>query len=465
MSDNLDLSILKTLITNKKQAIDFANTCDAKLFSSDVWNFANIITSYTKTFKDIPTLRVITERLSKGNNEKLVESITKTWAQLSSVTANEREFAHDLEKLKKRFAEKQIFTLKESLIKFEPGTMDISKALNEIQKTTKSIGDLSGNRSYERKTLKDALPGFTEKFNAKKNNPNLEAGIKTYYSFLDYSCNGLKPADFIIVAGESGFGKSLFLSNLSIQIWLQENSPTSNILKSDGKNVVFFSLEMPYEDIFNRIVARLSGIPIKKIENASLTKSEFHKMKQALDFINNYPFNFEIVDMSSDVCANDIDNVLEDIPYNIDVIAVDYLGIMKTNNDSNEEDWLKQGQVAKELRSIARKRQVPMLSAAQLNRKTKGKSSADNIGLDRLARSGTIATHATTVIQIENREKEELHSDIMLWIIKQRKGPKVSGRLLKNLSCATLLDIPTDYDNEDIFKSEDISEQIDDLYF
>ena len=40
--NELDLSILKTIVTNKKYAIDFANECDPKLFSSDIWNAAKL---------------------------------------------------------------------------------------------------------------------------------------------------------------------------------------------------------------------------------------------------------------------------------------------------------------------------------------------------------------------------------------------------------------------------------------
>ena len=68
----LDLSILKVLTTNKTHAIEFANECDSKLFSPDVWNFANLVINYLKSYKELPTLRVLTEKLSKGNNEKLI---------------------------------------------------------------------------------------------------------------------------------------------------------------------------------------------------------------------------------------------------------------------------------------------------------------------------------------------------------------------------------------------------------
>jgi replicative DNA helicase len=459
--NELDLAILKTLVTNKKYALDFAGECDSKLFGSDVWNFANLVVGYIRTYKEIPTLRIITEKLSKGNNSKLIEHVQKVWEQVDKLPYNEKEYKHDLEKIKKRFAEKEISNITSKLQQLDPGNVDVTKTLAEMQKTIQSIKGLNQVKAYERKTLKEALPSFVERFNAKRLNPNIDAGLKTGYSFFDHATNGVKAADFVIIAGESGFGKSLFLNNMAIQTWMQGNTIDDLNDFKPGKNVVYFSLEMPYEDCFNRLLSRLSGVPSRKIENASLDKDEFLKIKKVLDFINAYPYQFEIIDIA-DACANDLDMILEDIQYHIDAIFVDYLGIMNPNESKEDQDWLKQGIVAYEVRAIARKRKLPVFSAVQLNRKASTKDPNDNIGLNRLARSATIATHATTVIQIENRTNEEQYPDFLYHIIKNRKGLKGKGKLIKNLACATLIDDAVVEDSTEFFMKDpdDISEKL-----
>jgi len=461
---SLDLSILKVLISNKKHAVDFANDCDAKLFSPDVWAFANLVVNYVKTYKDIPTLRVLIEKLGKGSNEKLIDHVTKVWDTLSQLEYDDKEYKHDLDKLKKRYAEKQISSVKDTLAKLEPGTMDVSKAMGDMQKTIQTIKDLSKTKSFESKNIKDYLPSFVEKFNAKKNNPELEIGLMTNYSFLDFATNGLKPADFVLIAGESGFGKSLFLNNIAIQVWMQNNK-IGDADFSSGKNIIYFSLEMPYEDCFNRLLSRLAGVPSRNIENAKLSKEDFLKVKMALDFIDKYPYQFKIVDII-DVSSSDIENILNNSEDKYDAIFVDYLGIMKTNEKLEDSDWLTQGQISYELRAIARKQEIPMFSAVQLNRKSSSKDSSENIGLNRLARSGTIATHATHVIQIESRQNEEKYPDFLCHLIKCRKGPKVKGTLIKNLACATLID---NFSNDEelteshFINADDISEEIENL--
>lgn len=456
----LDLIILKNLITNRNNALDFVGECDSKLFAPEVWNAANVIISYIKNYKQVPTLNVLIDRLLKGNNDKLIDHIKSVWEQLNRLNIDEKEFKYNLEKLKKRFAEKQIITTKELLSKCEAGNIDVSKAVSDMQKSLQSIKGLDRNKSFEVKSLKDALPSFVEKFNIKKNNPKFESKIKTGYSFFDHATNGVGDSDFIVVAAESGFGKSILLQNFAIQIWLQDNKIDQKSNFTEGKNVDFFSLEMPFDNCFNRLLSRLSGVPSRKIENATLTKEEFQKIKCALDFIKLYPYEFRIIDIP-DACANDLDKIIADSDRNDLCIFVDYLGIMRSNENNEDQDWEKQGKISYELRAICRKYRLPMFTAVQLNRK-QSKDSQDNIGLHRLARSNTIATHATTVIQIESRQKEELHCDMIYHIIKNRNGIKGSGVLWKNLSCSLLLD--KQFDAEEYQKNNilfgDISEEL-----
>lgn len=467
----LDLAILKTLTTDKKQALDFVHHGDTKVFLPEVWNFANQVVSYLRTHKELPTLRVLTEKLGK-NNQKLAENIKTIWSELDKTTVNPSEYIHDLGKIKKRYAEKQLLTTSQSLAKLEPGSVDIEKAVSDLQKTVQTIKGLDRGKAYDSKSIKEYLPAFVERFNAKKNNPKLDRGLMSGYSALDFSTNGMKPSDFLLIAGETGFGKSLFLNNIAIQMWLQQNrisfdKPVSAANLTGGKDVIYFSLEMPYEDCFNRLISRLAGVPSRKIENADLTKEEFGRVKVCLDFIRDYPYSFKIVDIV-DASANDIEAILNEMGEKFDAVFIDYLGIMRPNMDSQEADWLKQGTIAYEVRSIARRYSLPILSAVQLNRKAAGKEAAESIGLSRLARSSSIATHCTHVIQIENRSNEEKHPDFLYHIIKARKGAKTKGSLVKDLACATLLEKEDQIDSpnyDQYFKDQsDISEAMEDLH-
>jgi replicative DNA helicase len=458
-----DLCVLKTLLTNKKYALDFANEHDAKLFSTDVWNFSNLVVSYIKTYKEIPTLRVITEKLAKGNNEKLVETVKKTWEQIEKIQYDDKEYKHDLEKLKKRFAEKEITDIKTKLSKFEPGSMDVSKAILDMQKAVQTIKGLNATKAYERKTLKDAVPIFREQYNAKMEDATFDQGIKTGYSYFDYVTDGLRPGEMVLIGGESGAGKSMLLMNMAIQIWLQKNTiDTEEANFTPGNGVLYFSLEMPFKPCLNRVLARLSSNPSKLIRSAKLNQDEAVKLKKALKFITKYPDQFEIVDIPRGATIENLESIYEEakVSYDPKVIVIDYLGLM--DDDSNEDDWLKLGKIAGKVHEFARAHNVTVLSAVQLNRSKGGKDAEEKIGMHRIGRSALIMTHANIAVQIESRPNEKQYPDMMYHLIKNRDGELGKGQLIKNLACGTLIDESLGEDDTvfEMRDPDDISEKL-----
>lgn len=458
----LDLTVLKSIISNKKHGLDFANDGDTKIFSPEVWNFSTVVVGYIRTNKELPTLRVITEKLSKGNNDKLVENIKTIWLELDKITVNEYEYKHDLEKIKHRYAEKQLLGTRDILAKLEPGSIDINKSVVELQKTIQSIKSLSQTRSYERKTLKEAVPSFRDEYNAKQIDPNFDAGIKTGYSYLDYVTGGLRPGELLLIGGESGGGKSMLLMNVALQIWLQGNKPEVQANYIPGKNVLYFSLEMPFKPCLNRVLGRLSRNPTKLIRQAKLNPIEADDLKKVLRFINNYPNTFEIIDVPRGVTVETLELIYEEAltMYHPDVVVIDYLGLMGYEG-AEMEDWLKLGKISERCHEFARVYNSTVLSAVQLNR-AKGAKEEDKIGLHRIGRSALIMTNANIAVQIETRPNEKDFPDMKYHVIKNRDGELGKGILIKDLARGTLIDqaIEEDPTTFELRDPDDISAKI-----
>lgn len=461
--DDLELRVLKTITTNKKFGLDFANDNDPKLFSGELWNFANVVIGYIKTHKDLPTIRVINEKLGKGNNDNLLKKINSVWESLQKLNVDDKEYKHDLEKLKKRFAEKQLIDVSGVLTKLEPGNIDVSKTVVELQKTIQSIKSLSQRRAYERRTLKDDVPFFRDEYNAKLEDPNFDAGIKTGYSYLDHVTDGLRPGELLLIGGESGGGKSMLLMNMALQIWLGENNIDMTDNFKPGNNVMYFSLEMPFKPCRNRVLGRLSSNPTKLIRTAKLNNEEADKLKKVLKFVGKYPNQFEIIDIPRGATMESLELIYEEakVLYDPKVIVIDYLGLMDYEGGKDMEDWLKLGKIAERIHEFARVHNVTVLSAVQLNR-PKGAKEEDKIGLHRIGRSALIMQNANIAVQIETRPNEKNFPDMKYHIIKNRDGELGDGRLIKNLACGTLLDEkieedPTTFEMRD---PDDISEKI-----
>lgn len=465
--NDLDLVILKTITTNKKHGLDFANEFDQtkqQFFSADVWNFANLVVGYLRTYKELPTLRVLTEKLSKGNNEKLIDNVKKVWESIEKIAYDTKEFKHDLEKMKKRFAEKQISSVQSALNKQTDGNMDISKAMADMQKTVQSIKSLNQTKAYDRKTLKEAVPIFREEYNAKMEDPNFDQGIKCGYSYLDSVTDGMRPGELILFGGESGAGKSMLLMNVAIQLWLQGNTlDTEDGQFGPGNNVLYFSLEMPFKPCLNRVLSRMSGNPSKLIRNAKLNQEEADKLKKALKFIKRYPYEFEIVDIPRGATMESLELIYEDAKAHYDpkIIVIDYLGLMDYDG-ADMEDWLKLGKISEKIHEFARVHNCIVLSAVQLNRAKGGKDTDDKIGLHRIGRSALIMQNANIAIQIETRANEKQYPDMYYHVIKNRDGELGKGKLIKNLACGTLIDDKAEEDDTEFYDRDpdDISEKI-----
>jgi replicative DNA helicase len=458
--DDLDLNILKVLTTNKKHALDFVSECDPKLFSADTWNFANILFNYLRTYKELPTLRVLTEKLSKGNNDKLIEHVTKVWAQLERLNYNDKEYKHDLERIKKRFAEKQILSAEELLSRFRNGNIDAARAIVEMQRTVQTVKALNQVRAYERRTLKDAVPIFREEYNAKLENPTFDKGVMTGYSYLDQVTDGLRPGELLLIGGESGSGKSMLLMNMALQIWLQNNTIDMDEGQFvGGHNVLYFSLEMPFKPCLHRVLARLSSNPSRSIRSAKLNQPEADKLKKALRFINKYPHQFEIVDIPRGATMESMELIYEDIKAHYDpkIIVIDYLGLMDYDG-GDMEDWLKLGKIAEACHEFSRVHNCIVLSAVQLNR-SKSKEVDDRIGLHRIGRSALIMQNANIALQIETRPNETQYPDMNIHLIKNRDGQQGKFRTIKNLACGSLLDDKVEENSTEFhdYNSDDIS--------
>jgi replicative DNA helicase len=458
---NLDLNILKAISTNKNLAQDFLYECNASYLEAEYFAFAQTLLKYISSNKDVPTLRVLKEKHAK--QPKLVETIENTWKKLESINYNEKDFKHDLENLKTRFATNKISLLREEL----NNTDNVLSLIPKLKSTVNDVNSLSRKKAFEKKSLKDVIPSFTEEYNAKlearKNGVELSDCVKTGYSAFDNYTGGLQDGEFLLICGESNSGKSMLLMNMSIQMWMQNNTIDSTTF-TNGHNILYFSLEMPLKPCFNRVLARLAGVETNKLKNALLNKEEQARVKKALNFIKNYPFQFEIVDIPRGTTIEVIESIFEETKASFipKVVSIDYMGIMDYEGGAHLDDWLKLGHISAGIHEFGRVHKVIVLSAVQLNRMKPTKETEEKIGMHRIGRSALIVTNANIAVQIHTRQNEIQYPDMEYYIIKNREGQLGRGMLMKQLSCGSLFDSPLEIE-ESFIDANDLSSYMEDL--
>lgn len=460
-----DLRILKTILSEPLIAVDFAGTYDESIFVGHAKRFAKAVLSYIKAYKVPPTKRVMLEHFS--DNPSIVEEVNAVWDAVQDVQATPLEFKYDLDKLKGRFAEQKILSLK-SMLDDPPSDLALTMKSAQVYLDDIKKVQQSKKTSYTQRSLKNYMSEFKRTYHDKVKNPDLGRGILTGYSFLDYMKNGMQPAEMMIIGAETAGGKSMLLNNMAIQMWMQKNTVFTEDTFSKGYNVLYFSLEMPYAACVRRTMARVADVPMYGIRDATLSRRELEGMSRASDFIERYPYEFEIVDIPRGVTVEQIEARFNEAQtrFTPDIVVVDYLGLIE-DPTAEGDDWLKLGYIAGKLHEFARAYNIVMLTAVQLNRLStrtqKEKDTSETVGIHRIGRSSLIMHHADIGIQIESRKNEQQHSDLKYHIIKHRDGELGNHFLMKNFKRASLLDPDPPFEPKKEEGVPAIEEEIEDI--
>jgi hypothetical protein len=441
MNLKLDYDILKILISSPNKALEFCAFYDKNMFLAPVRDEAGMVIEYVKNFRTVPTKRTFLEHFAKSPEQ--IDPLSLFWDNVASVKYDANEYSFDLDKLKKRYKLRVVEALKKSLAT----NNDTDDILHEMKLRVSQAEQVDSGRAYIQRSAGDYIEEFETSYEARKINDAAKLNIKTGYSLIDWATDGLLPSELFLVGAATGGGKSVMLNNMAVNMWRQNNS-IYNLDFQKGHSVLYFSLEMPYADCFDRFLACLADVPQRALTQGKLDVYEEEKVNQAKLFIKEYQkagYHYQIVDVPRGLTATQIELRFEEacLTFRPEIVVVDYLGLMHV--DSKDADWLKLATAAGQLHEIARNYNIVMLSAVQLTdikRQNNDKKETDRVGTHRIGRSSLILHHANFAMQIEARENERQLPDLPLHWIKNRRGPMASNNLIKCFENARILDTP-----------------------
>lgn len=437
--DQKDLRLFKNILTNNNIASNFILHYNEEIFSNPVsQKFADFIVKYYQTYKTTPTKRIALETF----NPKDAQTIESIYNLLDSVEINASEFKYDLDQIKNDAIINYTLDIKNKLNNTDLSNVNnVSNILQTVNKISKKIATIEQpeKKPYTNISLNNYLPEFKLNYNNKYKDPDLKQGYLTQYKYLDFITNGFGKNDLIIIGAETGGGKSLLLANLANNMWMGKNNIFSKTF-SKGLNILYFSLEMSYDQCFNRALASLADVSSYGIRDANLNKTEMLAIKQVTEFIEKFPYHYQVVDVPRGETVEGIEEKFKECceTFRPDIVFVDYLGLLDSS-EKISEDWLKLGVIAGKLHEFARANNVCVVTAAQLNRKSKNSSESD-IGIHRFGRSSLMLHHATLGMIIESRPDEHTYGDMAIHIVKNRNGALGSFTLDKKLANSKLSD-------------------------
>lgn len=294
--------------------------------------------------------------------------------------------------------------------------LDADQALDEAQKVIHDVAQHRGSRDFV--SIREVLETYFEKLDYIQSHRGEIVGIPTGYHELDELTGGFQKSDLIVLAARPAFGKTALSLALAYTAALA------------GNTVAIFNLEMPAEQLVQRLLAMETGIDSHSLRVGRLNDDDwerisyaFGKLAEAPIYIDDTP-SIGIMELRSKARRLQAERGL-------DFVQVDYLQLMRgTSRGENRVQEV--SEISRGLKGLARELNVPVLALAQLSRAVETRQS-HMPQLSDLRESGAIEQDADLVLFIHrediNEVESEKHGIVKLLLAKHRNGPQGSANL------------------------------------
>ncbi len=260
----------------------------------------------------------------------------------------------------------------------------------------------------------DMMRAAGHRVDLRQSNGGRLGGLSCGYPDLDELLGGLRPGQMVVVGARPGGGKTAMGLNIAAKV------------ANGGIPVMFFSLEMPEDQIADRLLSMGSGVPMSKLtKGRPLTAHETDRVFGAAgpDWIGGAGFH---CDDASDQSAQRMTAVLRRAVrrHGIGLGVVDYLQLIRAENPKDNRTQ-QVGTAARRVKQMARECGVPVLCLCQLNREVENRAGG-RPKLSDLRESGEIEQHADMVLLLHR--EANLSNDDPIWpveviVAKNRNGP------------------------------------------
>lgn len=240
---------------------------------------------------------------------------------------------------------------------------------------------------------------------------------------LDKMVGGVEGGDIIILAARPAVGKSA----IALQI-IEYNA-------KKGKKVGYFNLEMQEKQVYERMVAKASGIDMARIRNATrFLQDEEQKFAEGNEKLSKWDNVFV---RSGSMTVNDLRLAVKEGGY--DVVVLDYLQLLKPNKGRGANRYAEVGDISRGVKAIAMDYDVPIIALSQLNRTSEGKE-AKEPNMSELRESGDIEQDASVILMLWNSDKDD-KTKKKIKVDKARQGRLGTQDLVFNGSTMTFSEV------------------------
>lgn len=205
-------------------------------------------------------------------------------------------------------------------------------------------------------------------------------GLSTGFEDLDKVTSGLKKSDFVVIAARPSMGKTALALNIGQAV-------------SKNANVAIFSLEMPKDQLMDRLLSAKCLVDFSKISIGKLDDNEFDKVtKGANDLMTRKLFIDDTSSLLTDIKAKCRKLKIQN---GLDLVLIDYIQLIRTTlNTTNREQEV--AYISREIKGLAKELGINIIALAQLSRAPEQRADHRPI-LSDLRESGSIEQDADVI--------------------------------------------------------------------
>jgi replicative DNA helicase len=245
-------------------------------------------------------------------------------------------------------------------------------------------------------------------------------GVPTGLPWLDDQTLGLQPGTLCILAARPSVGKTALALNIA-----------AHAATKGEKKVVFFSLEMPSDQLALRLLSSEAKLDSERVSKGKLAQNDWDRIMVQGEKLMGAPIWFDDSFMLSPVELRSKCRKLKR-ESGLDLVVVDYLQLMHAPSDRASQSREQEiATISRSLKALAKELQVPVVALSQLNRAVE-KRKGERPMLAELRESGAIEQDADVVMFLHRPEPEAeggqdaINSDVQdieLILAKHRQGP------------------------------------------
>jgi len=267
-------------------------------------------------------------------------------------------------------------------------------------------------------------------------------GVPSGFDRYDRLTAGLHEGDLTIVAARPGMGKTSFVLNVAVNVaspkGRESTTDPNQRWEEAGAGCIVFSLEMPREQIANRMVCSEGRVDVGKVRQGFLSPQDWNRLTQAASFLGQLPIwiddspSLSILELRAKVRRLQAEFDRTDDTgrktRKIGLVIVDYLQLMKGRDGVNSREQ-EISEISRGLKGLAKELKLPVIALSQLNRSVETRSEkSKRPQLSDLRESGAIEQDADNICFIYrddyyNKELSAERNVAELIIAKQRNGP------------------------------------------